>query len=155
HAQWIYLQVLAKVRPEVLGQLSELCDAHVPQLLTAAAGPIEFCDVDPFLDEYDPWITGWQRQFGLRCVGADDWARAYARSTIAGWLSSPNSRRDKWWPRTDGTGLLLRNENRKLPQTRRPRISPAHFVWLVRYQTGESYSLIARTRAAHVNPSWS
>ncbi len=125
-ARWIYLQTLARVHPRMLRMTAIAFD--------------------------DPALSRWLEAWGLVSSDPhDDWCRAYASATLRAWERYPTSPR-VWYDRDDVEGEKVPDDDDgPRPQAERPRIVPAHVVWLARYQTGESYSKIARTRSHRVD----
>jgi hypothetical protein len=127
YARWIYLHTLSCVSATVLEELGTISEDDESALLN------------------------WQIKHGLKSDDPrDDWCIAYARSTIRFWRRYPNEPR-AWCDRDDRSGELVpANARSRRRQAKRPRVSPAHFVWLARFQLGATYSDISKARSAHV-----
>jgi hypothetical protein len=141
HARDVFLAVVAKIEPAVLGTLAAVRPAHYQNIgidddeINAGLPPE---DRQPKCDEKG--LSEWAARWNLR----SDWCLAYAHSTWRMWRRYPEMRRSYWCPRDDEEGRLYRPRPGR--QAKTPRITPAHFCWLARYQIGTSYSTISRSR---------
>jgi hypothetical protein len=142
HGRYLYLTALAKVCGDVL--------------VTLEAVPAErLRTIDRELENPDPTkLREWAGRWGLNA----EWCLAPARSTWAMWRLRPNMKHTYWCPRDDGRGRLYKPRPGR--QADQVSVSPAHLVWLARFQTGEAYASISadRTRGMDIWPasgSWS
>ncbi len=133
-ARSVYLQRLAELRPDVLAELRLIwMNDH----------------------QYDlPVLKAWASRWNLIATTEDDWPLAEANGALNDWsfFSLPNT----WTSRHDVAGAIVSEAPRVAvyrpilgPRPRRGEgirdVDP--FVWLARYQTGESYAQIGRTVA--------
>lgn len=130
-ARWVFLQLVVRLKPDVLEQLRAIAPARAPGSESTHEEP------DPAA------LKDWATTSHLRAP----WCLAYARASWRSWRRWPTSAL-AWSERDDLEGEQVPRRSRRAP---RPLKNPAHFTWLVKFQVLEqSYSRIARDAGVHV-----
>jgi len=123
HARWLYLETITSVAPAAINELRSN-----PALVYDAAQVQEWCE-----------------RYGLVSTERfDNWPRAYARGSVRAWLVY-SAASHVWSDRDDVVGEIVPPRGHRRHHSPRRTLSPAHLVWLARYQSGETFSGIART----------